>query len=83
VCPLSGAARLVEPYIHGTAGDGTEMLVAFQTSGASSSGATLGWKALRVGEIEAMEVHAETFIMDRPGYAGGRSKNIAIVHCYV
>lgn len=78
-----GGERLVEPYLHGFAADGREILVAFQRGGASSSGAESGWKAFIVADLVIMETIDVPFVRARPDYHAGYSKNITEVHCQV
>lgn len=75
-----GAERIVEPYLHGVRNNDTEVLVCFQRSGGSSSGATTGWKALHVGDIEALEVTDITFVGVEPGF-NPYGYNITKLHC--
>ena len=60
------------------------MLVAYQRAGHSASGRAEGWKALHVDELSDVSILDIPFIVDSDGYrAGGRSKNLATVHCCV
>lgn len=76
-----GVSRLIEPYLHGFASDGTEMIMGYQRDGGSSSGQRSGWKAMRVGQIEILRLTGITFIGSQLDYRPGGSKNIARVHC--
>lgn len=73
--------RIVELYAHGTSRRGREMLLVYQRTGASATGARSGWKALNVDEIELVEIVDLAITSERPDYQPSRSKNLATVHC--
>jgi hypothetical protein len=78
-----GKDRLVEPYCHGFAADGREMLVAFQREGESASGQEAGWKAMVIADLEHVELLDVPFVASRADYNPDYSKNLARVHCCV
>lgn len=79
-----GEVRLVEPYLHGVRNPNTEVLVCFQRSGGSKSGASSGWKALHVAAIEAAEITDIAFVGDQESFnPTGSSYNITSIHCLV
>jgi hypothetical protein len=78
-----GTRRVVEAHAHGVSSDGVEVVVTFQRSGESRSGNPVGWKALHVADIHGIVV-LETTFEPRDGYQpGGRSDNLAEVHCCI
>ncbi len=78
-----GTRRVVEAHAHGVSPDGLEVVVTFQRSGESRSGSPVGWKALHVSDIGRLVLLDETF-EPRDGYQpGGRSDNLAEVHCCI
>ena len=66
----SPGTRVVEPHALGVARTGDEMLVAWQLSGPSISGAGTGWKNFRVSRLRNV-VTAGTFLGPRPEYSRG------------
>lgn len=79
-----GRRRVIEPYSHGVARDGREVLVAFQRAGESGSGQSQGWKAFHVERLSAVADMEVPFIANQAEYrSGGHSKNLASVHCCV
>jgi hypothetical protein len=75
--------RLIEPYSHGFASDGREMILGFQRAGGSDSGQTEGWKTLAVERIERIALVDVSFIPGRVDYRAGSSKNIDDLHCEI
>src|SRR5262249_46396934 len=65
-----GARRTVEPHDYGVF-KGRETLLAYQLSGASTSGASRGWKDLVTADMSSIELLARTF----PGSRGRDTKH--------
>ena len=65
----TAGTRIVEPHTYGASSQGNQLLRAFQSEGASSSGKPTDWKLLRVDRISNLIVLADTFQGPRPGYA--------------
>lgn len=63
-----GGLRVVEPHCYGVSTAGHEVVRAYQISGYSQSGESVGWKLFRVSEISGLEVSGEAFAGARPGY---------------
>lgn len=61
--------RLVEPHALGVSGVGEEMLVGWQVSGPSRSGAETGWKNFRLSDIRRLVVTGIKFSGPRPEYS--------------
>jgi len=61
-------ARIIEPHCLGRSTEGHYLLRAYQTSGASESGAPVNWKLFRVDRIESLEPTDDTFDGTRPEY---------------
>lgn len=61
-------SRLVEPHVCGLGRAGHGLLRAFQTEGASASGAPRAWKLFRLDRIAAAEVLDRTFAGPRPRF---------------
>lgn len=78
-----GKDRLVEPYSHGFAADGREMLVAYQRGGDSESGQQTGWKAMVVADLHQLQRLDVPFVASRADYNPDYSKNLVRVHCCV
>jgi hypothetical protein len=64
-----GPGRTAEPHDYGII-DGRERLLAYQLTGASSSGSPHGWKDLAVADIGDLELLDRTF----PGSRGRETK---------
>lgn len=58
----AGKHRLVEPYLHGFAPDGRELLRAFQIAGESASKRPSGWKLYEVNKITELRGVNEHFV---------------------
>lgn len=71
--------RTAEPYCHGYAKSGKEVLRAFQVS--SASGET-GWRLFSISKIEGIILTNERFAKARPEYSC-EDKAMASVHCCV
>ena len=56
-----GYARLVEPHAYGRDKNNDEILRCYQTSGGSKSGASTGWKQLKVREVFSSHLTNTTF----------------------
>ena len=77
----TGRTRVVEPHDYGTRND-TELLLAFQISGDSRSGAAEGWKSFDITQMRQLRVLDETFAGSRADDAqrhGGRDRLFARV----
>lgn len=61
-------SRLIEPHVCGAGRAGQTLLRAFQTEGASASGAPRAWKLFRVDRIAALELLDRTFPGPRPRF---------------
>lgn len=75
-----GKHRIVEPYCHGTAANGQELLRAYQIAGASRSG-ELGWRLFDVQRITELRGVNEHFF-SRAEYDRVDSV-IQTVHCCI
>ena len=74
-----GLFRVVEPHAHGMSGKGSEIMLAFQSDGKSSSG-LLGWRMWTTAKIESLVMTEDSFTEVRPGYVRGGS-HIHQAHC--
>lgn len=71
-----GGQRTAEPHYYGTGSAGQELLRAYQTSGASSSGNSEGWKLFKVDGMTSIEVTSNQFTSARSGYNSTSDKQI-------
>ena len=76
-----GGERLVEPHCHGASAAGQEMLLAYQTSGHSSSGEAEGWKMFVVARMGPVGDGGAQFDAARPRFDPTRA--LTSVHCSV
>lgn len=76
-----GGERLVEPHCHGTSQVGQEMLLAYQTAGHSTSGASEGWKMFAVARMGPVADAGDRFAGPRPRF--DPTQTLASVHCSV
>lgn len=60
--------RLVEPHAVGYGSDGSLLLRAFQTEGASASGEPNNWKLFRLDRTDRIDPTGMRFSNPRPGY---------------
>lgn len=63
-----GGPRTAEPHCLGVSREGHELLRVFQTGGFSESGNPVGWKLLRVDQINNLRITADVFPGPRPQY---------------
>jgi predicted DNA-binding transcriptional regulator YafY len=61
-------SRVVEPHVCGAGRAGQGLLRAFQTAGASASGAPYAWKLFRLDRIESVELLDARFPGPRPRF---------------
>ena len=66
-----GHMRVVEPHAHGMSDAGKNVLRCFQIDGGSNSGKVLGWKLMKVNEIELLSITDRQFSKPRNGYSKG------------
>lgn len=66
-----GFLRIVEPHTYGTDRKGHEALRAYQVSGGSDSGESVGWKIFHVGDMRGLSTLPDSFSGPRPGYKRG------------
>lgn len=52
----NGDERLVQPYVYGKDYRGQHLLSAYQVAGASTSGASEGWKFFRMDRVAWVEI---------------------------
>jgi hypothetical protein len=78
----AGQHRVVEPYCHGTAANGGELLRAIQVGGSSSSGGFGFGKLWKLADIERLRVLPEVFVPDDPHY-NPEDSALARIHCCV
>jgi predicted DNA-binding transcriptional regulator YafY len=64
----AGRTRIVEPHDYGLRGQ-TELLLAFQLSGESRSGAAQGWKLFDVAQIHQLRVLERRFAGSRADHS--------------
>lgn len=74
--------RTAEPHCHGTSRAGHEVVRAYQTSGGSRTGHSVGWKLFEVRHMRNISQTGATFVSARPGY-DRNDDHIVTVHCYV
>ena len=80
-----GGYRTVEPFCLGLVMSGdadNESLLCYQIGGYSELREPVGWKLYRASEIENMEITAEHFGGDRPGYDPD-SVDMKTIYCCV
>lgn len=63
-----GFPRVVEPHTAGTDKKGHEALRAYQVSGGSESGESVGWKMFHISEIHNLSILEDQFEGPRPKY---------------
>ncbi len=63
--------RVVEPHALGYGADGSVLLRAFQTEGASASGEHVNWKLFRIDRARSIRALSGGFDRPRPGYRRG------------
>ena len=73
-----GYTRAVEPHVYGFGRDGEPLLRGWQRAGDSDSGASSGWKLMRVEDIASADLTDERFDR-RPDY---RRADPAIVQVF-
>lgn len=66
-----GFLRVVEPHTYGTDRKGNEALRAYQVSGGSDSGESIGWKIFHVSDMRGLSTLTDSFSGPRPGYKRG------------
>lgn len=66
-----GYIRIVEPHTYGIDKKGHETLRAYQISGGSDSGESVGWKIFHVSDMRSLSVISESFPAPRLGYKRG------------
>lgn len=71
-----GYARTVEPHALGRAGDDKPALLAWQTSGGSSTEPPPGWRVFLVEDIADVKLTAESFEKPRADYHQGKSRGL-------
>jgi hypothetical protein len=64
-------SRIVEPQALGRSADRNQLMRAFQTEGASSSGKGAHWTIFRVDQIRSLEVLTAKFHRPRSDYKRG------------
>jgi hypothetical protein len=79
----NGHARTVEPHALGRATDDQPALLAWQTSGGSSTESPPGWRVFLVAEIVDLKATAEVFAGPRPDYRPGRSRGLKSVEAEI
>ncbi|KPM12341.1 WYL domain-containing protein [Citromicrobium sp. WPS32] len=62
-----GKARLVEPHTYGRQHNGNESLSAWQLSGGSGQ----DFRLFTLGDMDGIEIEAESFESERPAYQKG------------
>jgi hypothetical protein len=77
-----GGVREVEPYCHGTSGEGHELLRGYQIDGFSTSGSREGWKTFRLDTAAGLELTDRHFFRIRDPYDRD-APGMATVHCRV
>jgi hypothetical protein len=73
--------RIVEPHAYGRNQKGHDLMRCYQTSGASQSGQTHGWKLLRLDETRALRVLVLRFERPRRGYRRGDKALDQQIYC--
>lgn len=61
-------SRVIEPHVCGLGRAGQGLLRAYQTAGASASGAPRAWKLFRLDRIASVELLDTTFAGPRPRF---------------
>lgn len=74
--------RVVEPYIYGCGAASVELLLCYQVEGVSRSGATTGWKTIRLAGVESADPMSVVSLRPRVEYVG-HARGFASVHCQV
>jgi hypothetical protein len=62
------ALRVVQPHVYGDDHAGERLLSAYQVSGGSASGASRGWKSVRMDRVTSVELTDESFHHARPEF---------------
>ena len=63
-----GYERTVEIHVVGRSGEGRDMMRVWQVRGGSASGEGVGWKMLRLDEVQSSRITDERARVPRPGY---------------
>ena len=66
--PYGGHERTIEVHAVGRSGKGRHVMLAWQVRGGSASGASSGWKMLRLDEVRSSRIVDEPSDAPRPGY---------------
>ena len=66
-----GFQRTVEPHTYGIDTKGHKAIRAYQVSGGSESGESVGWKIFHVSEMHGLSVLPQQFSAPRPKYKRG------------
>ncbi len=74
----NGGFRIIEPHCYGKGAKGQELLRCYQLSGHSNSG-KMGWKLMRVEDINHMNSTGNSFSSPREGYNPNGDKAIPTV----
>lgn len=78
-----GHPRTVEPHALGRASDDKLALLAWQTSGGSSTEPLPAWRVFLVEEITDLKLAAEVFEKPRPDYHTGKSRGLKSIEVEV
>lgn len=68
VVDYGNARRVVQPHVYGDDHAGDRLLSAYQVSGASASGASLGWKSFRMDRVTGVALGDGIFHRARPEF---------------
>lgn len=63
-----GGSREAEPHTYGRSKAGNDLLRAYQLSGVSRSGESIGWKLFRLDEMTGISITDQRFAGPRQGY---------------
>lgn len=66
-----GESRIVQPHIYGEDHHGHELLSAYQVSGGSQSGESVGWKLFDLAKVEGLEILSGRFSKPQSEYNPG------------
>lgn len=74
-----GFSRCVEVHAVGRSKAGNLLMRAWQVSGGSTSGESVGWKLMRLDEALNAFVSSEPSLAPRPGYKSGDAAMTSII----